>query len=83
MVGVAEAGRDLLAAGDGPRGPGRNRQDRLALAVAAAEAQRFPGGTWYGDVLPVTGPAMLPATVLAGLGLGETSSRPAGRPAVA
>jgi predicted ATPase len=45
-----------------------------------AEAERFPGGTWYVDVLPVTDPAMLPATVLAGLGLGETSSCPPGRP---
>jgi len=57
-------------------GPGGIGKTRLALAVAADVADRF-GGTWYADLVPVTDPALLPAAVLACLGAGESSSRPA------
>jgi len=72
----------LAAALDGSRlvsavGPGGIGKTRLALAVAAAEADRFPDGTWFVDLVPVADPALLPGTVLAGVGLGESSSRPA------
>ena len=57
-------------------GPGGIGKTRLALAVAADVADRF-GGIWYVDLVPVTDPALLPAAVLAGLGAGESSARPA------
>ena len=57
-------------------GPGGIGKTRMALAVAADVADRF-GGIWYVDLVPVTDPALLPAAVLAGLGAGESSARPA------
>jgi len=58
-------------------GPGGAGKTRLALAVAADMAARFPDGIWYADLVPVTDPALLPAAVLTGTGLAESSARPA------
>ena len=70
---AAALGTSRLVSAVGPGGIGKTR---LALAVAADVADRF-GGTWYVDLVPVTDPAVLAAAVLAGLGAGESSSRPA------
>jgi predicted ATPase/DNA-binding CsgD family transcriptional regulator len=67
-------GESRLVSAVGPGGAGKTR---LALAVAGDVADRFPGGTWYVDLVPVTDPALLPASVLADLDLGESSGRPA------
>jgi predicted ATPase/DNA-binding CsgD family transcriptional regulator len=72
-LAAALAGSRLVSA----VGPGGVGKTRLALAVAAGAADRFPGGTWYVDLVPVTDPAMVPAAVLAAAGLGESSGRPA------
>jgi predicted ATPase len=58
-------------------GPGGVGKTRLAQAVVGDVAGRFPGGTWYVDLVPVTDPALLPAAVLAGTGLAGSSARPA------
>jgi hypothetical protein len=50
---------------------------RLALAVAADVAGRFPDGTWYADLVLVAEAAMLPAAVTTAIGLSESSNRPA------
>src|SRR6266851_2574257 len=52
-------------------GPGGVGKTRLALAVAADLASGFEDGVWFVDLVPVTDPAMVGATVAAALGLGE------------
>jgi predicted ATPase/DNA-binding CsgD family transcriptional regulator len=56
-------------------GPGGVGKTRLALAVVADVADRFADGVWYVDLVPVTDPAMIGATVAAALGVGEQSGR--------
>ena len=71
---AAALGTSRLVSAVGPGGTGKTR---LALAVAAAEDRRFGDGTWYVDLVPVADQALLPGTVLAAVGLGENSARPA------
>jgi predicted ATPase/DNA-binding CsgD family transcriptional regulator len=71
---AAALGESRLVSMVGPGGIGKTR---LALAVAADVAGRFPGGTWYADLVLVAEAAMLPAAVMTAIGLSESSSRPA------
>ena len=71
---AAALGTSRLASAVGPGGIGKTR---LALAVAADLAARYPDGTWYADLVPVADPALLASAVLAGTGLGESSARSA------
>ncbi|SDT71075.1 LuxR C-terminal-related transcriptional regulator [Jiangella sp. DSM 45060] len=56
-------------------GPGGVGKTRLALAVAADVADRFSGGAWYTDLVPVPDGDAVPAAVAAALGLGEQPGR--------
>jgi predicted ATPase/DNA-binding CsgD family transcriptional regulator len=58
-------------------GPGGVGKTRLALAVAADVTDRFAGGGWYVDLVPVTDQAMVAPAVAAALGLGEQQGRSA------
>ncbi|TDC51493.1 ATPase [Jiangella ureilytica] len=58
-------------------GAGGVGKTRLALAVAADVADRFGGGVWYADLVPVPDGEALPAAVAAALGLGEQPGRSA------
>jgi predicted ATPase/DNA-binding CsgD family transcriptional regulator len=58
-------------------GPGGIGKTRLALAVAADVAGRFPDGIWYADLVLVAEAAMLPGAVMTAIGLSESSSRSA------
>ncbi|HEX6234196.1 MAG TPA: LuxR C-terminal-related transcriptional regulator [Jiangellaceae bacterium] len=56
-------------------GPGGVGKTRLALAVAAQAADEFADGVWFVDLVPVTDPGMVGATVAAALGIGEQRGR--------
>ncbi|RIQ21082.1 ATP-binding protein [Jiangella rhizosphaerae] len=56
-------------------GPGGVGKTRLALAVAADVADRFAGGVWYTDLVPVPDGDAVPAAVATALGLGEQPGR--------
>lgn len=71
---AAALGRTRLVSAVGPGGIGKTR---LALAVAADLAEQYPSGAWHADLVPVTDPALLPATIASAVGLTETSARPA------
>ena len=71
---AAALGTSRLVSAVGPGGIGKTR---LALAVAADLAARYPDGTWYADLVPVADPALLASAVLADAGLGESSARSA------
>ncbi|WP_116949156.1 ATP-binding protein [Jiangella endophytica] len=56
-------------------GPGGVGKTRLALAVAADVSDRFDGGVWYADLVPVPDDDAVPAAVATALGLGEQPGR--------
>ncbi len=56
-------------------GPGGVGKTRLALRVATDVQDRFPGGTWFVDLVSVSDPALLAASVAQALGLGESQGR--------
>jgi predicted ATPase/DNA-binding CsgD family transcriptional regulator len=56
-------------------GPGGVGKTRLAVAVAADVTGRYNDGAWYVDLVPVTDPAMVGATVAAVFGFGEQIGR--------
>ena len=57
-------------------GPGGVGKSRLALAVAAAAGERFSDGVGYVDLVPVSDPAEVPATLADALRIVETPGRP-------
>ena len=58
-------------------GPGGVGKTRLALAVAADLAARWPDGVWYVDLVPVMDPARVAAAVLSATGVGELAAHSA------
>ena len=52
----------------GPAGTGKTR---LALELAADMRRRFPGGTWFVELAPLTEPALLPRLVAQAVGIAE------------
>jgi predicted ATPase/DNA-binding CsgD family transcriptional regulator len=58
-------------------GPGGVGKTRLALAVAADLADRYAGGAWYVDLVPVTDPAAVASAVASVLDLGGSTARSA------
>ncbi|MDP9869299.1 MULTISPECIES: ATP-binding protein [Streptosporangium] len=56
-------------------GPGGVGKTRLALAVAAEAAGEYSDGVWFVDLVPVTDPAAVAASVAGALGLGEQPGR--------
>src|SRR5206468_4392640 len=57
-------------------GPGGSGKSRLALRVAAELLTRFPDGSCFVDLSPVTDPALVPAAVANALGVPEAAGRP-------
>jgi predicted ATPase/class 3 adenylate cyclase len=57
-------------------GPGGSGKSRLALRVAAELLTRFPDGSYFVDLSPVTDPALVPAAVANALGVPEAAGRP-------
>jgi predicted ATPase/class 3 adenylate cyclase len=57
-------------------GPGGSGKSRLALRVAAELLPRFPDGSCFVDLSPVTDPALVPAAVANALGVPEAAGRP-------
>ena len=57
-------------------GPGGTGKTRLGLRLAAAVADRFPGGTWFVDLAPVRDPALIPATIATAMGIAEEPGTP-------
>src|SRR5262245_27401277 len=58
-------------------GAGGCGKTRLALQAAAEAVDAHPDGVWFVDLAPLADAALLPAAVLAALGLQETPGRPA------
>jgi predicted ATPase/DNA-binding CsgD family transcriptional regulator len=82
FIGRASERAALAAALDTHRlvtavGPGGIGKTRLAQVVAADVTDRYVDGAWYVDLVPVTDPAMVAATLAAALGLGEQQGRSA------
>ncbi len=57
-------------------GAGGSGKTRLALALAAAVQDDFPGGVVFISLAPVSDPALVPATIAAALGLREAGGQP-------
>ncbi|HEY7461638.1 MAG TPA: tetratricopeptide repeat protein [Gemmatimonadota bacterium] len=53
-------------------GPGGAGKTRLALQLASAQAARFPDGSWWIELAPLTDPVRVPEVTAATLGLAET-----------
>ncbi|MFG2881802.1 ATP-binding protein [Streptomyces sp. NPDC048297] len=66
LAGAVRAHRQVTAVG-----PGGVGKTRLALAVATELADDFADGVWFADLVPVTDPERVGATVAAALGVGE------------
>lgn len=80
FVGRAAEVAELGAAVESHRlvtatGPGGVGKTRLAAAVAAAQADRWPDGVWFVDLVPVTDEAQLAATIAATLGITDPRRR--------
>jgi non-specific serine/threonine protein kinase len=60
-------------------GPGGVGKTRLAFRAAADLARRYRDGAWVVELAPVADPDLVPDTVVAALGLRETSGRPVDR----
>jgi predicted ATPase len=58
-------------------GPGGVGKTRLALRVAADALERYPGGIWYVDLVPVTDPAMVAAAAARGTNCSDWTGRTA------
>ncbi|QKV90759.1 AAA family ATPase [Streptomyces sp. NA02950] len=56
-------------------GPGGVGKTRLALAVAADVAEGFADGVWFVNLVPITEPSRVGATVAAAVGVGERPGR--------
>jgi predicted ATPase/DNA-binding CsgD family transcriptional regulator len=54
-------------------GPGGVGKTRLALAVAATVAARFPDGVWFVGLAPIADPALVAPTIARALGVHEGS----------
>jgi class 3 adenylate cyclase len=57
----------------GASGAGKTR---LAVEFAAAAAERFDGGVWLAGLAGITDPALVPAQVMAALGVRQTGEMP-------
>jgi predicted ATPase/class 3 adenylate cyclase len=57
-------------------GPGGSGKSRLALRVAAELLTRYPDGSCFVDLAPVTDPDLVPAAVAKALGVPEAAERP-------
>ena len=53
-------------------GPGGVGKTRLAVAVAEAVQDQFPGGAWFVDLAPLSDPTLLLPTIARQIGVGET-----------
>ncbi len=60
-------------------GPGGTGKTRLGLRLAAAVADRFPGGTWFVDLAAVRDPDLVHSTIAAALDLREEPGVPIAR----
>jgi predicted ATPase/DNA-binding CsgD family transcriptional regulator len=69
---VAALGEHRLVTAIGPGGVGKTR---LALEVGGDVADTFPDGVWYVDLVPVTDPVTVAASVARAAGLGEQVGR--------
>ncbi|RDH75942.1 LuxR family transcriptional regulator [Mycolicibacterium moriokaense] len=58
-------------------GAGGSGKTRLAVQVAAQEAERFTGGVAYVDLAPITHPDLVPVAAARGLGLPDQAGRTA------
>jgi predicted ATPase/DNA-binding CsgD family transcriptional regulator len=64
--------RHRLVSAVGPGGVGKTR---LALQVAADARDRFEGGAWFADLVPVVDPGMVAAKIASTFRLGEHQGR--------
>lgn len=58
-------------------GPGGTGKTRLSLQVAAAAAERFPGGTWFVALEAIRDPSLVAPTIARTIGLMDDAVRPA------
>ncbi|WP_212013756.1 ATP-binding protein [Catenulispora pinistramenti] len=70
LADLIRAHRQVVAVG-----PGGVGKTRLALAVAERVAEEFTDGVWFVDLVQVTEPGLVGATVAGALGVGEQPGR--------
>ena len=58
-------------------GPGGTGKTRLAYQIAADELQQYPDGVWVTELASVSNPALVPAALLAAVGLRDEPGRTA------
>lgn len=56
-------------------GAGGSGKTRLALAVAASLLDEFPDGAWLVELAPLNDPALVPAAIMASMGIREQPGR--------